>query len=203
VSDKLQAMTQLGPDLVVEMDFPDTRNWTKQQPLDKILVHFAQDHEDSPVLGFGVPGVGVFDDSDPANPTAGIHEAAQHILNFDVGVWVSAEMGGATKRLEVVQALKNLLATQGGKIAFNEATDGLNIVSFDGGRNALDRIADVPVWRALDMTLIVRVFSRHIPASAVATGYPIPLDPVPLDITIEENLTIRSEDGTDEPVTTP
>lgn len=186
--------TLADPDVHVEMDFPDTRNLPKENPLPYALIHFAQDDERDPTLGFGVPGVEVLDLTDPANPTSTVHEAAMHDVNFDVGVWVSADMGGATKRMQLVQSLKAMFATAGGRQAFNDATGGLNVIAFDGGRNELDRINDLPVWRALDMTLVVRVFSRHISAQAV---------PVPTDIPLGENLTIRSEDGTDKPVVTP
>lgn len=148
------------PDTDVEMSFPDTSRWTKESPLAKALVHFEMDDAHDPVLGFGVPGVDVFDDA--AN-TFSLHEAAMHELNFDVGVWCSSEAGGATKRMELVQVLKNIFGTASGRIALNEATGGLNVISFTGGGNHLDRPNDLPVWRAMNMTLIVRVFSRHIP----------------------------------------
>lgn len=182
------------PDSTVEMSFPDTAHWTKKTPLDKAIVHFEQDHISDPVLGFGVPGVDVLDDTDPANPISTLHEAAMHLVNFDVGVWVSAEMGGATKRMTLTRQLKDIFATATGRIAFNTDTGGLQVVSFEGGRNQLDRVNDIPVWRALDMTLIVRCFSRHIPAVGVV---------VPTDFTQGENLTIVSEDGTAKPVETP
>ena len=189
ISDKLN-----DPDVEVEMSFPDTRELEKTMPLDKVLVHLEVDDMDDPVLGFGVPGVLVIDDTDPDNPTSKLHEAAAHVMNFDVGVWVSAEMGGVTKRMQVVQALKNMFATATGRIAFNTTTEGLNIVSFDGGRNVLDRINGVPVWRTLDMTLIVRCMSRHIPATS---------EKVPLSALQNPDLTIANEGGGTSPVETP
>lgn len=191
VRDQLQALDTLGPDVEVEMGFPDTATWTKTSPLDKIFVHFEQDDQDDPSLGFGQPGVEEYDE---ANGLWRIQEAAWHVLDFDVGVWVSPEMGGATKRMETVQALKNLFTTAGGKQAFNDATEGLNVVSFSGGRNALDRINDLPVWRAMEMTLIVRVFSRHIPPT---------FETVPMDFEQDQNLTIVTDDGNTDPVETP
>ena len=101
-------------------------------------------------------------------------------------------MGGATKRMETTQALKNLFTSVYGKRKFNEDTDGLNVVSFLGGRNIIDRINDVPVWRGMDMELIVRVFSRHVPSTPPVT--------VPLDIGQSENLTIVVDDGSTESV---
>lgn len=186
--------TLADPDTDVEMSFPDTRNWKKDTPLARALIHFEQDDISDPVLGFGVPGVDVFTDTDPLNPTTEHAEAAMHLVNFDVGVWTSAEAGGATKRMQLVQALKNMLATASGKVAFNTATQGLYAVSFEGGRNELDRINDIPVWRALNMTLIVRCFSRHAPA--------VP-DVVALDAYQDQNLKITSSDGTLVPIETP
>lgn len=181
-------------EVTVEMSFPNTRDWPKELPLDKPLIHFEQDDLGDPILGFGVPGVEVIDDvTDPDNPTSSFHEAAEHIINYDVGVWTSAQSGGTTKRMIVVQALKNMLATAGGKLALNEATGGLQVVSFNGGRNELDRVNDVPVWRALDMTLVVRCFSRHIPE--------VP-DVVPTSVIQEPHLTIQ-DGSTVDPLVTP
>lgn len=177
-------------DVAVEMSFPDTRSWKKETPLRTAIIHFEQDDAHTPVLGFDQPGVDVLD-----VPTDEIrrHEAVMHLVNFDVGVWVSAEMGGVTKRMELCQALTNMFATVYGKRAFNAATSGLWIESFTGGRNELDRINDVPMWRALDMTLVVKCFSRHIPA-----------DPAYLTLNAEQgpHLTIQT-DGTTTPVVTP
>jgi hypothetical protein len=188
-----QMPVDLAPDVTVEMDFPDTRQWPKQSPLEKALVHIAQDDENDPTFGFGVPG----DDEYLTDPDGTVHnthrEAAQHLVNFDVGVWSSAQTGGPTKRKEVVQALKNMFVPNSAKKALDDA-EGIWVVSFDGGRNILDRINDVPVWRALEMTLIVRAVSRHLPATSVI---------VATDFTQDEQLTITVDDGTAKPVTTP
>lgn len=184
------------PDVIVEMSFPDTRNMQKETPLDKVIVHFEQDDITDPVLGFDVPGVDVVDTTDPITPTYAKHEAMQHLVNYDVGIWVPAVLGGATKRMQLTQALKNMLTTATGKKAFNVATGGLWIESFNGGRNELDRINGVPIWRALNMTLVVKVFSRHIPA----TPFLVPGD---ADFKQNPDLTIQSATGTLVPVETP
>lgn len=184
------------PDLGVEMSFPDTRNMQKETPLDKALIHFEQDDISDPVLGFGVPGKDVFDYvTDPAAPTYAKHETMQHHINYDVGVWVPAEIGGATKRMQLTQSLKNMLTTATGKKALNGATGGLWIVSFEGGRNELDRINGIPIWRTLNMTLIIKVFSRHIPATILVPGDG--------DYKQNPDLTIQSATGTLVPVETP
>jgi hypothetical protein len=181
-------------DTDVEMSFPDPRSWTKKVPLANALIHFEQDHISDPVYGFGSPGDDVIDDTDPENVTSLHREAVQHLVNFDVGVWVSAQSGGVTKRMALTQALKDLFVPAMNKVAMHDSTQGIWVVSFEGGRNELDRINDVPVWRALDMTLVVRVVSRHTPSSPVV---------VPGSYTQDEELTILSEDGTTKPVTTP
>jgi hypothetical protein len=148
----------------VEMSFPDTRDWTKDTPLAKSLIHFEQDHMDSPVWGFGNPGKEVFTESPDGGVTPAkwrVDEAQRHELNFDVGVWASAESGGATSRMRLVQLLANIFTVASAKQAMYDATGGLWVVSFTGGRNEIDRINDLPMWRALDMTLILRVFSKH------------------------------------------
>jgi hypothetical protein len=178
------------PDVQVEMSFPDTSQWTKEMPLTKAIVHFEQDDIQSPILGFGNPGVDTVND---VNGTVVHQEAVQHLVNFDVGIWVSAENGGVTKRMELTRKLKDMFTSVGGKEAFNEATGGLWPVSFEGGLNQLDRINDLPLWRTMGMTLIVRCFSRITPPGPfVVVG----------DFTQDPHLVI-DDNGTDKPVVTP
>ena len=178
------------PDVEVEMSFPDTSQWTKTTPLDKAVVHFEQDDIQSPILGFGSPGVDVLDE---AGETVTHYEAVLHLVNFDVGVWVSAETGGVTKRMELTRKLKDMFTSVQGKQAFNEATGGLWPVSFEGGINQLDRINDLPLWRTMGMTLIVRCFARMTPAGPyIVVG----------DYVQDQQLTI-DDNGAIAPVTTP
>jgi hypothetical protein len=178
------------PDVQVEMSFPDTSTWTKTTPLDKAVVHFEQDHIQNPILGFGTPGVDVYDD---VNGLVTHQEAVQHLVNFDVGVWVSAEMGGVTKRMILTRQLKDMFTSVNGKQAFNEATGGLWPVSFEGGLNQLDRINDIPLWRTMGMTLIVRCFSRVIPVTPDTQ----------IESFDQDQQLVIDDDGTDEPVVTP
>lgn len=173
----------VGDDVNVENSYPDTRTWIKETPLAKTLIHVEQDDETDPVLGFGIPGVRIYDDD---AGTSLLQEAAMHIVPYDIGVWASAESGGVTTRMQSVQMLKNLFTPATGRRAFNEATGGIQVVSFDGGRNELDRINDLPVWRAMGMTLIVRVFSRHVPATA---------DTMVLDVEQDQRLAITGPTG--------
>lgn len=145
------------PNFDVELNYPDTE---KLLPMERPLIHLEQDDLAHPVLGFGVPGVEV---QDEVNHTWELQEAQVHLVNFDVGVWVSKEAGGATARMQAAQGLADMFARPNGKKALQEATGGLWVVNYTGGRNELDRIADTPVWRMLDCTVIVRVVSRHVP----------------------------------------
>ena len=188
VADKLQANPRFEDVVQVEMSYPDTTSWTKETPLPKTIVHFEVDDQDDPILGFGKPGVSTFDEE---NGEETFIEAAMHMVNFDVGIWASAESGGATKRMEVRQALKDLFTTVGGKESFNADTEGLWVVSFNGGRDVLDRVNDVPIWRTTGMELVVRVFSKHVP--------PAP-DVVPEAFEQDPQLTIIGNDGLPEPV---
>jgi hypothetical protein len=144
----------------VEMSFPDVNTWPRTAPLTKTLIHFEQDDIEDPKWAMGQPGRDVFNES---MGTFVLHEAARHRINYDVGVWTSAASGGETSRMRAVQRLKNLFVPVGAKLDFKEATGGVKVVTFDGGRNHLDRINDLPVYRSSEMTLVVEVFSRHIP----------------------------------------
>ena len=123
------------------------------------------------------------------------HEAVLHLVNFDVGVWVSAENGGVTKRMELTRKLKDMFTSATGKEAFNEATGGLWPMSFEGGLNQLDRVNDLPIWRTMGMTLIVRCFAKIVPLSPY-----IYVDPG--NYIQDPHLTI-DDNGTIKPVVTP
>lgn len=172
-------------DVQIEMSYPNTDTITKETPLDKVLIHFEQDNVDNPVLGFGTPGKEIVD-VDAGSWT--LYEAAWHYINFDVGVWVSAEMGGATKRMQMYQRLVTMFGTALGRIDLNETTGGVKVVSFNGGRFALDRVNDLPIWRAMEMTLICQVFSKHVPPQTEV----LPIDGVDQaqELTIDGNIPV-------------
>lgn len=180
----------LGELVTVELNFPDTMELL---PLPKTLVHMEVDDMGHPVVGFGIPTAEVFND---VTGTVLSQDLAVHEVNYDIGVWASRESGGATHRMEVVQALSALFAPAAAKQAFREAT-GMSVVSFNGGRNELDRLNGTPVWRALDMTLVVRVVSRHVPEVAEIMATSITQDQ---ELTIPTHAPSGSDDGT-EPVT--
>lgn len=155
--DNVQGDPALGTAVEVEMSFPDTSSWTKDTPLTNSIVHFDLDDAPAMLLGFGVTG---FVDEPDDDGAAIVHEAHLHHLNFDIGVWVSAESGGTTKRMQIRQALMNLFGTSTGRINFRDQTDGLQIVRFGGGADVLDRINDVPLWRTSGIELVISVFGR-------------------------------------------
>lgn len=179
--------SKFDPNLVtVEMSWPDV---TKELPFHKVLIHMEQDDQENPILGFGTPGVEVYDED---AGTWVVHEAQLHHLNFDVGVWASSQAGGATARSKAAQTLTNIFTPAEAKKELQATTDGIWVVSFNGGRNELDRITDLPVWRAMDMTLVVRVVSRHIPAQT---------EIVPFGADQTPDLTIVNDAGEQSPVT--
>lgn len=179
------------PDVSIEMSFPDTANWTKETPLDKAIVHFEIDDIQNPTLGFGEPGVDSRDDIGNGGTIVRL-EAVQHLVNFDVGVWVPAQLGGATKRMELVRKVTTMFGSVNGKQDFNTSTEGLWPVSYEGGQNVLDRINDIPLWRAMGMTLVVRAFERVTPDPGTQIE----------GFGTEPNIVI-DDNGTLAPVTTP
>ena len=94
-----------------------------------------------------------------------IQQAAhRHLLNFDVGIWSSDRAGGLTTRLRAYAVLNNIflgaLAQEAVK-RFTSSGDGyLELMEFTGGRFITERVNDVNMYRTVDATLIIRVFSR-------------------------------------------
>jgi len=174
--------------LYVDAGFPIDGNgeWTKPSPLDRTLIHFEQDDATNPTWGFGIVGKSTYTPPAGSNPgTERIDEAQPHMVNFDLGVWASVESGGATARMKYQQELANLFGRAGGKQDLYDATGGIWVVSFSGGRHVLDRVNDMPVWRVTDMTLVVRVVSRHLGQEVV----------VPDNAVFEEDFTITDDAG--------
>lgn len=178
----------------VEMSYPDTSRWTKETPLDKTLIHMDIDNHLSRTVGMGHPGVETFTPS----PDAGVSpatwrndEAGEELVSFDMGIWASEESGGGTARLTYHQLLINLFNVAGAKEELRDATGGIWVVSFSGGQYTTDRINDLPVWRAHDMTLVTRVYSRRTGSEEV----------VPDTVTFDDEFTIADNSGNQVPVT--
>lgn len=147
----------------IQMAYPDVVLLAKEQPLDKVLIHFERDAIDSPVWAFGIQGQDEWSEPDHLSGTFQVLEAQRVIVNYDIGVWASADAGGETYRMLAVQQLHNLFGPAGAKENFNRVTEGITIRSFTGGRDATDRINDLPVWRTMDMTLVIEAFSKIVP----------------------------------------
>lgn len=146
----------------VVMEFPGSIIDAEKMPLNKTVIHFEIDGDEKSLLGFGD---NVFDTNyDAATHLNSPQAAERHVLNFDVGVWSSDRSGGTTARLRAKQLLAAMFAVD--RIAtFRDFTDsgdgGIEILDFSGGRNALDVSAnDIRLYRMVDCTLSVRVFSR-------------------------------------------
>lgn len=151
----------------VRMSFPDPLEIVTLFPTKKVVIHFERDAVDSPVWAFGIPGVDEWSNPTHLSGTFRVLEAQRRLVNFDVGVWASLDAGGETSRMLAVQMLHDLFGPAGARQAFNFATGGIVINSFEGGRDATDRVNDLPVWRTMDMRLAVEVFSKSVPATEV------------------------------------
>lgn len=138
--------------------YPRPDDVAKRMPLKKTLIHFEVDDIENRRLGLGDGVVDAAYD-DPAF-TIEEHEGNAHIVTFDIGVWASHETGGPHARLQARQHLDRLLHGPSAQRACLAATDGVDIIEFTGGRNLTDTISDIPVFRTVDLTLRVRVYSR-------------------------------------------
>lgn len=146
----------------VIMEFPGPLLDTMDNPLQKTLIHFEIDDAQDRMLGLGE---NIYADNyDAVTQTVNPQYAGTHIINFDVGIWASAESGGTTSRLRAKQILYDLLGAPSGRLAFQAITDGgdgrVEIMDYTGGRFIRDTINDVPVFRMIDGQLVVRVYSR-------------------------------------------
>ena len=187
VTDQLHANSEIGDVVDVEMSFPDTRIWTKTTPLERALVHFELDNDPEMRLGFGVPTT-----QDDVGDATTLSEAAIHEMNFDVGIWTSAQSGGVTKRSQLRQALYAIFGPASSRQEFTAQT-GIVVKSYGGGSDVLDRINDVPIYRTAAITLIASVFSKHVYASDVS---------LITDYEQQEELSIVGADGNLEHVST-
>jgi hypothetical protein len=154
----------------VVMEFPGAALDDSPNPLLKTLIHFEIDDARDMAVGIGENAFA--DNYNSTAHTVNPQYAGMHLINFDVGIWASAESGGLTARLRAKQILYDLLGAPSGQIAFHAYTDGGNgrveIINYTGGRFITDSINDVPVYRMIDGQLVVRVFSRTklVPAAA-------------------------------------
>jgi hypothetical protein len=150
----------------VVMHYPDVMNMAKSKiPLPKTVIHFDIDDNESRFFGLGDniidAQIDIVEDSDPIEETMIEYEAQCFVLELDVGIWASAESGGPTARMEAREDLDTLFSGPTAYVACHEATEGVEIQSFTGGRNLIDSINDVPIFRTVDLKLRVRVYARQ------------------------------------------
>lgn len=146
----------------VVLGFPSPAELDRLVPLDKTIIHFEIEDMPERPLGFGDNYMDfVRDESPPPDgQTIEYWQAHECTVDFDIGIWASAESGGVSARLEARELLSRLFS---GKQAYRDCmatTDGIHIQRFTGGRNLIDAHGDIPVWRMVDILLTVKVFSR-------------------------------------------
>jgi hypothetical protein len=156
-------------DLVTVLrEFPAPDAW--KAPSEQVIIHLELDDDAPQPVGFGTFSRDTYDE---VTGTSVIEEAtAWYLLNFDVGVWAFQEAGGSTARLETQETLKQLFIGNQADLDLAAATNGIHLAepsaSFSGGRHITDTINGLPVWRTMDMTLVVRVCGRRTYAATEA-----------------------------------
>jgi hypothetical protein len=164
----------------VVFDYSPAELTAQKLPLAKSVIHFAIDDIQNPDIGYGATTVEAID-ANTLTPS----ELLKHDVNFDVGMWASASTGGSTARLVVYQHLVRLFQGKGAYDRCMEATDGVEIISFNGGRFYTDRINDLEIYRIVGAELVVRCYSAE--TGALESGY------TPYTIEQEPDLTIQEE----------
>jgi hypothetical protein len=146
----------------VVMEFPSDEKILTYIPGKKSIIHFELDDIEDHSLGFGRNVAKTV--HDPILGTVTEQEGRRHILNFDVGIWTWDKSGGTTARLRARQILTNLftgaMATENLR-AFSDGGDGkLEILGYSGGHFMVEYVNDMRVFRQINSTLNIRVFSR-------------------------------------------
>jgi hypothetical protein len=144
------------------MEFPETEDILKLMPMAKTIIHFEIDDLQNNILGFGEGHHRL--NYDEFLRLIEPQEAVIHEIDLDVGVWSSPRSGGTTARLRAYQIVKNLfegaLATQRLMEATDNGDGGVEIIELTGGRFIQDTVNDISLFRVIDCSLKVRVFSR-------------------------------------------
>jgi len=156
-------MTYVGEQAYeVVAEFPGSALDTRRMPMERTIVHFEIDDIQSDVVGMGDNIFAKTYDVDTGQVTGRTGE--MHVFNFDIGIWASDRSGGATSRMRAKQILQNSLGGTRGIVRLKQFSDGgdgmLENLSYSGGRFVMDRINDVQVFRMIESTLVIRVFSR-------------------------------------------
>lgn len=155
----------------VHMEFPGSDVDAGLVPLTRTLIHFAVDDIAEKNVGFGD---NVFNyNYDEVTQDTYPQEAAEHRINFDVGIWSSDRSGGTTARARARQVLRILftgpMAAERLRSETDDGDGGLQILTFGGGRFVTERVNDIDVYRMVDAQLEIRVYSRTpLPAPSPA-----------------------------------
>jgi hypothetical protein len=142
----------------VVMSYPSVDELQSKMPHDKVIVHF--DIADPDLRFFGLGDNVVNQEYDDVAGTIVEWEAHQHHVTLDVGIWASIPAGGPSARMVAYEDMAKLFIGSAARDACMEATQGVEILSFTGGRNITDNVGDIDVFRMVDIELRVRVFSR-------------------------------------------
>lgn len=146
----------------VVFDYPTSLATAIAADFQKTIIHLEIDDIENIKLGFGTDIVdSVYTPSDVSNPATVVEsEARCHKVNFDVGTWASDQSGGSTSRLVAYEILDKAFGGEFARKKCMDATQGVEIVSFMGGRFLVDTINDIRVFRMVNSELVVRVYSR-------------------------------------------
>lgn len=146
----------------VVFDYPMAVDEAVKSNFEKTIIHLEIDDVENMGLGFGSNIVKeTYNPGDVSNPATTVEsEARSHRVNFDVGVWASDQSGGSTSRLVTYEMLDKAFGGQFAKQKCMDATQGVEIISFQGGRFVVDTINDIRVFRIVNCELVVRVYSR-------------------------------------------
>ena len=144
------------------LGYPPAGEIDRRMPFRRTLIHLEIDDIDDRILGFGDGGI--VDNYNPDTGTVQVQEANEHRIDLDIGAWADDASGGATARLRAYQILTTLLhgplATRSLFDATTNGDGGLEIVEFNGGRFIVERVDDLPVYRIVNCTLTIRIYSR-------------------------------------------
>lgn len=148
-------------------DFPTARleprllPFTNEDGKPITLIHLEIDNIDNQPLGFGTAEFA--ETLNPGSPGEIVPEEAHgHEVRFDVGVWATDSSGGSTSRLDAYGALDSILSGPEAVTGCREATGGVLIRSFGGGRFLTEAVNDIRLYRVADMELVTHVFSSKL-----------------------------------------
>jgi hypothetical protein len=147
----------------IVMGYPDPAMKAFPSELTKTIIHFEIDDITDVPFGFGqnIVQEDIEGDGNTTPYSTTYSEAMCKVVNFDVGIWSSYQSGGVTSRMVAYQALNSLFSGASAYQTFQEASGGLEIRSFSGGRFLPDHINDIPVFRVVGGELVIRAYVRR------------------------------------------